>query len=187
MAPLARFGTNLECASSAAAFPSIVAQQCCPASPPSNPWRQFSSGTQPSAASQQEQQQQRWRQPPQSELQQLEENAGAELQLSEAAVARLRQLEAQSTGAPPLLRVLVEGGGCSGFQYQFSLDETGPGEGDRVFTRDGVAVVCDEVSLEFLRGATVDYESDLMRSAFVVQENPNAAASCGCGSSFAAK
>lgn len=56
-----------------------------------------------------------------------------------------------------------------------------------MFERDGATVVMDDVSFEFLKGATVDFESDLMRSAFVVQTNPNAASSCGCGSSFVAK
>jgi iron-sulfur cluster assembly accessory protein len=110
-----------------------------------------------------------------------------DLQLTDAAVARLQALHAEGGGAAGVLRLVVEGGGCSGFQYQFSLDEAGPRPGDRVVAREGVAVVCDDVSLEFLKGATVDFESDLMRSAFVVHDNPNAAASCGCGSSFAAK
>lgn len=85
----------------------------------------------------------------------------------------------------------VEGGGCSGFQYVLRLEE-GPGAaepkpGDAVFERDGARVLVDEVSLGFLRGAVVDYEDTLMRSAFHVASNPNSEASCGCGSSFAAK
>ena len=109
-----------------------------------------------------------------------------DLQISNAAVERLKELTQQHKGAT--LRLTIEGGGCSGFQYEFKLDETATiKEGDRVFTKDGVSVVCDDLSLEFLKGATVDYESDLMRSAFVIQDNPNAATSCGCGSSFQAK
>ncbi|GAB4821281.1 hypothetical protein N2152v2_008327 [Parachlorella kessleri] len=88
------------------------------------------------------------------------ENSG--LIVSDAAVERLKEL-----GPGSVLRIMVEGGGCSGFQYEFSLDEV-PKEDDRVFERDGIRVVCDNLSLEFLRGATIDYESDLMRSAFVV-------------------
>lgn len=126
-------------------------------------------------------------QPRQEALSADESGGGGDLQLTEAAVARLKQLRAESGGAAVLLRLVVDGGGCSGFQYQFSLEDQPPGEGDRLFSKDGVAVVSDDVSLEFLKGATVDFESDLMRSAFVVHDNPNAAASCGCGSSFAAK
>lgn len=112
------------------------------------------------------------------------------LALSDSAVQRLKELQAESS-EPVVLRLTVEGGGCSGFQYEFAIEE-GAGNGqlaeaDRVFERDGVRVVCDDVSLEFLKGAIVDFESDLMRSAFVVAANPNAASSCGCGSSFVAK
>eukprot|EP00775_Hariotina_reticulata_P006668 gene6668-6892_t len=85
-----------------------------------------------------------------------------------------------------MLRVEVEGGGCSGFQYKFKLD-TNKAQDDLVFERDGVAVVCDPVSLDFLKGAVVEYEDSLMRSAFQISINPNAEASCGCGTSFAAK
>ncbi|PRW45434.1 Iron-sulfur assembly -like mitochondrial [Chlorella sorokiniana] len=110
------------------------------------------------------------------------------LTISDGAVERLKELSAKSSGAV-LLRVTVEGGGCSGFQYEFSIEEAGGqlAETDRLFERDGVQVVCDDISLEFLKGSTVDFESDLMRSAFVVATNPNAASSCGCGSSFVAK
>lgn len=117
--------------------------------------------------------------------------APGSLSISDAAVQRLKELQAQS-GAPVALRVTVEGGGCSGFQYEFAIEEGAtataqPAETDRLFERGGVRVVCDDISLEFLKGATVDFESDLMRSAFVISANPNAASSCGCGSSFVAK
>jgi iron-sulfur cluster assembly 2 len=108
------------------------------------------------------------------------------LSVTPAAIERLRSLGAHSDGGP-VLRLAVDGGGCSGFQYEFTLDEAPPKENDRVFSSGGVRVVCDDLSLEFLRGATVDFESDLMRSAFVVLGNPNADSSCGCGSSFAVK
>ena len=108
------------------------------------------------------------------------------LHISDAAVHRLRELSAHESTAP-YLRLAVEGGGCSGFQYEFTLDPDGPKDGDRVFNRDGVSVICDDISLDFLKGATIDFESDLMRSSFVVQDNPNAEKSCGCGTSFAAK
>ena len=66
------------------------------------------------------------------------------------------------------LRLTVEGGGCSGFQYEFTLEEEGPKKGDQVYQVGEATVLCDDVSMEFLKGATVDFESDLMRSAFVV-------------------
>ena len=92
------------------------------------------------------------------------------LAISEAAITRLKQLQQTSPGGTPIfLRLTVEGGGCSGFQYEFSVEESGPTKGDQVFQSDGVSVICDDVSMEFLQGATVDYESDLMRSAFVVR------------------
>jgi len=88
------------------------------------------------------------------------------------------------------LRVEVEGGGCSGYQYVLRLEEGAsaePREGDAVFRRQGATVLVDAVSLGFLKGSVVDYEDTLMRSAFHVTANPNSEASCGCGSSFAAK
>lgn len=86
-----------------------------------------------------------------------------------------------------MLRVEVEGGGCSGFQYKFKLDDSRAQAEDLVFERDGVRVVCDTVSIDFLRGAVLEYEDSLMRSAFQIAANPNAESACGCGTSFAAK
>lgn len=83
------------------------------------------------------------------------------------------------------LRVFIQGGGCSGFQYGMAL-EGKPRETDYSFDYDGVRVVVDEVSMEYLRGATIDYVDDIMGSGFKI-ENPNAVASCGCGSSFRTK
>ncbi|KAG2429875.1 hypothetical protein HXX76_010655 [Chlamydomonas incerta] len=103
-----------------------------------------------------------------------------------SAAARLRELQAEKPGEPLVLRIEVEGGGCSGFQYKFKLDGAVQ-EGDVVYETDGGRVVCDTISLEFLRGATLEFEDTLMRAAFSISKNPNAEASCGCGSSFAAK
>ena len=84
-----------------------------------------------------------------------------------------------------ILRVSVEPGGCSGFQYKFELEEASMTEsGDSVFEKDGARAVVDEGSLELLAGATVDFEDEMMKSAFVIAENPQSAAGCGCGSSF---
>lgn len=83
------------------------------------------------------------------------------------------------------LRVFISGGGCSGFQYGMAL-EANIRENDLVAEFNGVKVVVDEVSIEYLRGASVDYVEDVMGSGFKI-ENPNAISSCGCGSSFRAK
>lgn len=90
---------------------------------------------------------------------------------------------AHKQGKPAILRLSVEGGGCSGFQYKFGLAD-GHDADDLVTETDGVLLVVDPVSLDLIDGCTVDYAESLGGAAFKV-ENPNAAASCGCGSSFA--
>ena len=79
------------------------------------------------------------------------------------------------------LRVAVEGGGCSGFQYEIKLDE--PSDGDLVLEKDGARVLIDPVSLPFLADAEIDFADELIGARFVVH-NPNATSSCGCGTSF---
>ena len=81
----------------------------------------------------------------------------------------------------------MEGGGCSGFQYNFELDSEDISDDDRVFERDGAALVVDDSSLEFVRGSTIDFTEEMIRSSFVVSNNPNSESACGCGSSFALK
>ncbi len=98
-------------------------------------------------------------------------------------VAWLIEQEGQKGQKGLMLRVAVSGGGCSGFQYGFSFDDT-VNPDDRTFERDGVVTVIDETSLELLAGAEVDYVEDLGGSSFQIK-NPNASSSCGCGSSFA--
>ena len=121
-----------------------------------------------------------------------------DLVLTEACVSRLLQLAAEETAATrgdtkkepnkPLLRIAVDGGGCSGFQYAFSLDaDAGVGPRDFIFEKKGARVVVDDVSFEFLKGATVDYVEEMIKSSFAIAENPNSDGSCGCGVSFAAK
>jgi iron-sulfur cluster assembly accessory protein len=83
------------------------------------------------------------------------------------------------------LRIFVQGGGCSGFQYGMALDNNFR-ETDRVAEMHGVKIVVDEVSVDYLRGANVDYVEDVMGSGFKI-ENPNAVAACGCGNSFRTK
>ena len=103
------------------------------------------------------------------------------LTLSPAAAARVSAIAAK-LGRPALLRLAVEGGGCSGFQYKFELAD-GPDGDDTVVETDGVRLVVDAVSLDLVAGCVVDYVESLGGAAFKV-ENPNAAAGCGCGSSF---
>jgi len=105
------------------------------------------------------------------------------LTVSEACAARVRTLIAGESAPAPMLRVIVDGGGCSGFQYRFDLDRV-VAEDDRVFEAHGIRVVVDEASLEVLDGSEIDYVEDLMAAAFTIR-NPNATATCGCGTSFA--
>jgi len=101
--------------------------------------------------------------------------------LSAAAAARLHAI-GKAEGRPVMLRVAVEGGGCSGFQYRFDLvDEAEPG--DLKVERDGAAALVDEVSLTLLKGSEIDFADELAAAEFKVR-NPNAKSSCGCGVSF---
>jgi iron-sulfur cluster assembly accessory protein len=102
--------------------------------------------------------------------------------LSPSAAARVATI-AQKQGKPPILRLSVEGGGCSGFQYKFGLADATEAA-DIVVETDGVKLAVDDVSLELVAGCTVDYVESLGGAAFKV-ENPQASAGCGCGSSFA--
>jgi iron-sulfur cluster insertion protein len=81
------------------------------------------------------------------------------------------------------LRVFVQGGGCSGFQYGFSLEELPPADDDFTFNKDGIGVVIDSMSMQYMNEAEIDYKEDLMGASFTIK-NPNATATCGCGSSF---
>ena len=101
--------------------------------------------------------------------------------LSPSAAARVA-LIAGKQGKPAILRLAVEGGGCSGFQYKFGLADAAEAD-DLVIERDGVRLLVDAVSLNLIAGSTVDYVESLGGAAFKV-ENPQAASGCGCGSSF---
>ena len=102
--------------------------------------------------------------------------------ITDSAARRIAVLKQQEAAGGAFLRIAVSGGGCSGFQYGLSFDDqTNPD--DRVFERDGVGVVVDDVSLDLLNGAEVDFVEDLMGASFQIR-NPNAASSCGCGNSF---
>jgi iron-sulfur cluster insertion protein len=93
-------------------------------------------------------------------------------------IARIVAAEAK----PMMLRLAVTGGGCAGFQYNFALDDN-RAEDDLVIAQGGITVLIDSTSLEFLRGAELDYVDDMIGAAFKVN-NPNATSSCGCGTSF---
>ncbi|KAM4012200.1 iron-sulfur cluster assembly 2 homolog, mitochondrial, partial [Anomaloglossus baeobatrachus] len=102
--------------------------------------------------------------------------------LSESCVRRLRQVIRD----PEFLRLQVDSGGCSGFQYKFSLD-THVTEEDRVFGEDGAHVVIDVHSLRLVRGSTIEFSEELIRSSFQLSHNPQAEHGCSCGTSFSLK
>ena len=101
--------------------------------------------------------------------------------LSPAAARRIREIAAVE-GRPLMLRVAVQGGGCSGFQYRFDLVETGHAEDLRI-ERDGAAALVDDISVALLKGSLIDFVDELAGAEFKVR-NPNAKSSCGCGVSF---
>jgi len=100
--------------------------------------------------------------------------------VTERAFARLAEINSASD-QQKALRVAVEGGGCSGFQYDIKLDDPAPD--DLKLSQNGQTVVIDEVSLPFLANATIDFSEEIIGARFVI-ENPNATSSCGCGTSF---
>jgi iron-sulfur cluster insertion protein len=108
--------------------------------------------------------------------------AGAPLVFTEAAARKVHEL-IQEEGNPELkLRVYISGGGCSGFQYGFTFDDA-RAEDDFALDREGVTLLVDPLSLQYLTGAEIDYTENLSGSQFVIR-NPNAKTTCGCGSSF---
>ncbi len=111
-------------------------------------------------------------------------SSGAPLLFTEAAARKVHEL-IEEEGNPALkLRVYISGGGCSGFQYGFTFDEA-RAEDDFALEREGVTLLCDPLSLQYLTGAEIDYSENLSGSQFVIR-NPNAKTTCGCGSSFSA-
>lgn len=104
------------------------------------------------------------------------------IQLTERAVAKTQAFQAKNEqAAHKALRLYIEGGGCSGFSYKFKLDDKRAD--DLVFDEQGVTVVIDPMSMQYVKGSTIDYEEDFTRSGFILQ-NPNASSTCGCGESF---
>ncbi|MBW8822904.1 MAG: iron-sulfur cluster insertion protein ErpA [Xanthomonadales bacterium] len=106
----------------------------------------------------------------------------APLEFTPAAAAKVAELIAEEGNADLKLRVYIQGGGCSGFQYGFEFDETQAAD-DLAVVTNGVTLLVDPLSLQYLMGATVDYVESLTGAQFTIR-NPNAKTTCGCGSSF---
>nr|QSX72226.1 iron-sulfur cluster assembly 2 [Halisarca dujardinii] len=104
------------------------------------------------------------------------------LYLTESCIRKLNSLNSNGE----MLRVTVEGGGCSGFRYKFSLDKDVKSD-DVIVQEDEAKVVIDTLSLSFLEGSQIDYHEELIRSAFLVKDNPNSEQGCSCGASFTMK
>lgn len=101
---------------------------------------------------------------------------------TDAAARKALELILEERNPELKLRVYIQGGGCSGFQYGFSFDEVAE-DGDLAFTNEGVTLLVDPLSFQYLAGAEVDYTESLQGAQFVIR-NPNASTTCGCGSSF---
>ena len=105
------------------------------------------------------------------------------IEFTESAAKKVCDLASQQNHAVVMLRVYIEGGGCSGFQYGFELARD-RNDDDTIIEKDGVKLIVDPLSFQYLAGSQVDYRDDLMGARFVVN-NPNAVTTCGCGASFA--
>lgn len=112
------------------------------------------------------------------------QSSGTPLIFTAAAAHKVNELIAEEGNPELKLRVYISGGGCSGFQYGFTFDEA-QAEDDLAVERDGVTLLCDPLSLQYLGGAQIDYAENLSGAQFVIS-NPNAKTTCGCGSSFTA-
>ena len=112
----------------------------------------------------------------------LEAAPPLQLVFTDSAVAKVKDLIAEEGNPALKLRVFVQGGGCSGFQYGFTFDED-VNEDDSVLDKDGVQLLIDSMSFQYLVGAEIDYKEGLEGAQFVIK-NPNATSTCGCGSSF---
>jgi iron-sulfur cluster insertion protein len=102
--------------------------------------------------------------------------------IQSTAVEKLQEILAEETDPNIKLRVFVQGGGCSGFSYGFTLDQT-QNQDDFEFAQSGISVLVDSMSMQYLADAVIDYREDTMGSSFVIN-NPQAVSTCGCGSSF---
>ncbi|KAL6988412.1 hypothetical protein U1Q18_014162 [Sarracenia purpurea var. burkii] len=106
------------------------------------------------------------------------------IHMTDNCIRKMKELQSdEASGKEKMLRLSIEAGGCSGFQYNFSLDDKIDAD-DRIFEKDGVKLVVDKISFDFVKGATVDYVEELIRSAFQVATNPSAVGGCSCKISF---
>lgn len=105
------------------------------------------------------------------------------INVSETAAVKINELLAEENKLGSGLRVFVQGGGCSGFQYGLMIEENGQGAGDQVFESNGIRLFVDPVSVRYLGGAEVDFVDTVTGGGFTIK-NPNAKSTCGCGSSF---
>ncbi len=104
---------------------------------------------------------------------------------TDSAAAKVAELIAEEGNPDLKLRVFVQGGGCSGFSYGFTFDEVA-NEDDTTMTKNGVSLLIDAMSYQYLVGAEIDFKDDLEGAQFVIKNNPGATSTCGCGSSFSA-
>lgn len=112
----------------------------------------------------------------------MDDAVDIDIRISDRATAKAREIFASHSEVGGMLRVYVQGGGCSGFQYGFDLERDTEAD-DYVVERDGVRVIVDPLSYQYIVGSEIDYQEDLQGSQFVVR-NPNASTTCGCGLSF---
>jgi iron-sulfur cluster insertion protein len=105
-----------------------------------------------------------------------------QIEITDNAAVKIADILAEENNPKIMLRTFVQGGGCSGMQYGFTLDEE-QNEDDFVIEKSGISMLVDAMSMQYLQGATIDYKEDLTGNQFVIK-NPNAQTSCGCGSSF---
>jgi iron-sulfur cluster insertion protein len=112
----------------------------------------------------------------------VEESIPGPLVFSEAAAGKVKELIEEEGNEALMLRVFISGGGCSGFQYGFTFDEE-VGDGDTIVENEGVKLLVDPMSFQYLSGAEIDYSEGMEGAQFVIR-NPNAQTTCGCGSSF---
>lgn len=115
-------------------------------------------------------------------MQQVTEQFPDPLVFTDSAVGKVKELIEDEKNNALMLRVFISGGGCSGFQYGFSFDENIT-DGDTVVEKEGVKLLIDPMSIQYLTGAEIDYSEGLEGAQFVIR-NPNAQTTCGCGSSF---
>ncbi|CAM6100067.1 unnamed protein product [Calypogeia fissa] len=130
----------------------------------------------------------RWQHMSTAAVESSEPSSSDGIVITDSCIRRLKEIQMEDGAAGPkkMLRLSVEGGGCSGFLYNFSLDDKQNSD-DSLFEKNGATVVIDDISLSFVKGATVDFSEELIRASFTVATNPNAASGCGCGASFTAK